>query len=153
MSYIGYNRLYCTILSIHHRNNLYRNTLFLYPVGYGDTSPETDGGKFLCIVYAFTSIPVTAVLMIGLGKKFYGMMKFIAQKIITNEEHESARLVLSLFLQLITGITSMTLLPAWIIAKYEGWSMVDSIYYNIVTLTTIGYGDFVVGKLRHSHFI
>jgi voltage-gated potassium channel len=43
------------------------------------------------------------------------------------------------------------LLGGGIYSKLEGWSIVDSIYFSAVTITTLGYGDFVpqtdAGKL------
>ena len=33
---------------------------------------------------------------------------------------------------------------ACVFSKYEKWSFFDSFYYGFITLTTIGFGDFVV---------
>ncbi len=39
----------------------------------------------------------------------------------------------------------------WFYHRVEGWSWIDSYYFTIITLTTIGYGDFapqtVLGKI------
>ena len=40
-------------------------------------------------------------------------------------------------------VTSLFILMGTIVYHYlEGWSWIDSAYFSIITLTTIGYGDF-----------
>ena len=46
----------------------------------------------------------------------------------------------------VLGFTLFSLFPAIMFHFYEGWSYFDSIYFTIITLTTIGFGDFVAGK-------
>lgn len=36
-------------------------------------------------------------------------------------------------------------LPAIIFKHIEGWSALDAIYFVVITLTTIGFGDYVAG--------
>lgn len=44
-----------------------------------------------------------------------------------------------------TGLLSSVIITtgAAVFSKYEGWSYFDSFYYCFVTLTTIGFGDYV----------
>jgi len=38
---------------------------------------------------------------------------------------------------------TVILLGGGVYSKIEGWSIIDSIYFSTVTITTLGYGDFV----------
>lgn len=33
----------------------------------------------------------------------------------------------------------------------EGWTYIEGLYFSFVTLTTIGFGDMVAGKLRNKY--
>lgn len=48
-------------------------------------------------------------------------------------------------LMAVTGFLSSLILMsgAAVFSRFEGWSYLDSFYYCFVTLTTIGFGDFV----------
>jgi hypothetical protein len=39
---------------------------------------------------------------------------------------------------------------AAVFSKYEGWSYFDSFYYCFITLTTIGFGDYVALQNDHA---
>lgn len=48
-------------------------------------------------------------------------------------------------LMMATGMLSSVIITtgAAVFSRYEGWSYFDSFYYCFVTLTTIGFGDYV----------
>lgn len=52
----------------------------------------------------------------------------------------------STLLFILFGCLIFVALPAVIFKHIEGWSTLESIYFVVITLTTIGFGDFVAGE-------
>jgi len=46
----------------------------------------------------------------------------------------------------VTGILEFLCLPSLFFQITEGWSYSEGIYFAFITLSTIGFGDYVVGK-------
>lgn len=53
--------------------------------------------------------------------------------------------VISTLLFVLFGCLLFVGLPAAIFKHIEGWSALESLYFVVITLTTIGFGDFVAG--------
>lgn len=54
--------------------------------------------------------------------------------------------VISTVIFILFGCVLFVALPAVIFKHIEGWSTLESIYFVVITLTTIGFGDFVAGE-------
>lgn len=54
--------------------------------------------------------------------------------------------VTSTVLFILFGCLLFVALPALIFQHIEGWSALEAIYFVVITLTTIGFGDFVAGE-------
>lgn len=47
---------------------------------------------------------------------------------------------------LVTGLLLFLLLPPLLFSDKEGWTYEESFYYSFITLSTIGFGDYVIGE-------
>lgn len=45
----------------------------------------------------------------------------------------------------VLGYCILLFLPSYGFHRAEDWSMFESIYYAVITLTTVGFGDYVAG--------
>uniref|UniRef100_A0A674JZ41 Potassium channel domain-containing protein n=1 Tax=Terrapene triunguis TaxID=2587831 RepID=A0A674JZ41_9SAUR len=90
-------------------------------IGYGTQCPKTVAGQIFCVFFASFGIPLTIV--------FLHRIKF-----------------LTLLFFLVMGILVFLCLPSLVFQVVEGWSYSEGIYFAFITLSTIGFGDYVVGK-------
>lgn len=54
--------------------------------------------------------------------------------------------VISTIVFILAGCIVFVTIPAFIFKYIEGWTALESIYFVVVTLTTVGFGDFVAGE-------
>lgn len=54
--------------------------------------------------------------------------------------------MLSAVLFLLIGCLLFVLTPTFVFSYMESWSKLEAIYFVIVTLTTVGFGDYVPGE-------
>ena len=114
-------------------------------VGYGNISPSTPGGQSFCVIYALFGIPLAVALLAVLGQ----MMKQVFQ-LILKVFHGKKQWILWVVtgVLIIAGFVLFIAIPAIIFTAIEGWTYREAIYYSFITLSTIGFGDFVAGQQR-----
>ncbi|XP_030376155.1 two pore potassium channel protein sup-9 [Scaptodrosophila lebanonensis] len=122
----------------------YFATVVLAMIGYGHSTPVTIGGKAFCMGYAMVGIPLGLVMFQSIGERLNKFASVIIRraKRYMNCSHTEAT---EMNLMLATGMLSSIIITtgAAVFSRYEGWSYFDSFYYCFVTLTTIGFGDYV----------
>lgn len=59
--------------------------------------------------------------------------------------------VTSTILFILAGCIVFVTIPAIIFKHIEGWTTLESIYFVVITLTTVGIGDYVAGKVMLIH--
>lgn len=112
--------------------------------GYGHAAPGTDAGKIFCMFYAVLGIPLTLVMFQSLGERMNTFVRYLLHKIkqcvgFRRTEVSMENMVLVGFLSCIGTLC----VGAGAFSYFEGWSFFHAYYYCFITLTTIGFGDFV----------
>ena len=54
--------------------------------------------------------------------------------------------IISAVLSILIGCLIFLAVPTVVFHKVEGWSFLESLYFVVITLTTVGFGDYVAGK-------
>ncbi|XP_038620555.1 potassium channel subfamily K member 4 isoform X1 [Tachyglossus aculeatus] len=118
-------------------------------IGYGNSAPRTEGGQLFCIFYAVVGIPLFGMLLAGVGDRLgsalrHGIGKLEAVFLKWRVRPGLVR-VLSALLFLAIGCLLFVLVPTFVFSHTEGWTTLEAVYFVIVTLTTVGFGDYVAG--------
>ncbi|MBN3315980.1 KCNK3 protein, partial [Atractosteus spatula] len=112
--------------------------------GYGHAAPSTDGGKVFCMFYALLGIPLTLVMFQSLGERINTFVRHLLHRIkkclgLRQANVSMANMVTIGFFSCISTLC----IGAAAFSKYEDWSFFHAYYYCFITLTTIGFGDYV----------
>ncbi|NXY12379.1 KCNK3 protein, partial [Pteruthius melanotis] len=112
--------------------------------GYGHAAPSTDGGKVFCMLYALLGIPLTLVMFQSLGERINTWVRSLLRRLkkrlgMRRPEVSMANMVTIGFFSCVGTLC----VGAAAFSHYENWSFFQAYYYCFITLTTIGFGDYV----------
>nr|XP_060615640.1 potassium channel subfamily K member 4-like [Anolis sagrei ordinatus] len=126
-------------------------------IGFGNISPKTDAGRVFCIFYALVGIPLFGMLLAGvgdlLGSTLWNAIGKVENIFLKWQVSATIVRVLSALLFILIGCIFFVLLPTTIFQHIEGWTFLESIYFVVITLTTIGFCDYVAGYTKSSKHI
>ncbi|XP_077444050.1 potassium channel subfamily K member 3a [Stigmatopora argus] len=113
-------------------------------IGYGHAAPSTDGGKVFCMMYALLGIPLTLVMFQSVGERINTFVRFLLHRLkkclgMRRTEVSMVNMVTVGFVSCISTLFAGALAFSY----FEGWSIFHAYYYCFITLTTIGFGDYV----------
>ncbi|XP_077477852.1 potassium channel subfamily K member 10b isoform X1 [Stigmatopora argus] len=128
-------------------------------IGYGNIAPSTEGGKIFCILYAIFGIPLFGFLLAGIGdqlgtifvKSILRVEKIFRQK--HKQITQTKIRVTSTILFIFAGCIVFVSFPAIVFKHIEGWTTLEAIYFVVITLTTVGIGDYVAGGNRRIDYM
>ena len=127
--------------------------------GYGDITPQTNEGKLFLVFYGAIGISLM-VLLLTFGaqietlfiqhfvKKINACRKKNQQDSEICENEEFLVFVVSLLLMIPVGAVAIV-----IIKLRTNWSVINSLYFWFCTVTTIGFGDFVIPNHKATNII
>ena len=115
-----------------------------YSTGYGTQAPDTQRGRVFLCFYALMGIPLFLVYMATLGKCLLGIwnaivLRFPSKRVSTSKRIENYSVVVLVILAFVMVI----FIPAAIFQRSERqWTYSEAVYFTIVSLTTVGFGDY-----------
>ncbi|CAM9835939.1 potassium channel, subfamily K, member 16-like [Lampetra fluviatilis] len=115
-------------------------------IGYGHLSPNTVGGQVFCAFYALFGIPFNVIVLNMVGKSITRYAKRLEMRIRKKGFNKRKVKVAIALLSLLGGTVLFLLLPPLVFGVLEGWTYTEGFYYAFITLSTIGFGDYVVGN-------
>ncbi|RTG90114.1 potassium channel subfamily K member 9 [Schistosoma bovis] len=128
----------------------YFSTTVITTIGYGHSTPKTFGGKIFCMCYALPGIPLCLIMFQSIGERMNTIITYLLKK--SNLMCKIHKLISQTHLMIVSfTIGSIVLtIGAIVFSRYEDWDYLDSFYYCFITLTTIGFGDFVALQRNNS---
>lgn len=113
-------------------------------------APRTVFGRIFCIFYAVIGIPLLMAILTSFNRLTYGVAKRYNKKwdtllsVSCTSPYCRKAIIISSCLGMIFLL--LIVLPSFIIIKFENWKMITGIYYTFMSITTVGFGDFVAGN-------
>lgn len=106
----------------------------------------TAGGQIFFLFYAVIGIPIALLFLAAVGDIIKAWVDRVMRPIDKRYGPITSRFTGTCCLFLFTLIFYI-LIPAGIFTAIEDWNYRESVYYATVTLTTVGFGDFVPGRV------
>ena len=126
--------------------------VFSFFSGYGYITPQTSKGKILCIFVALLGIPITMLALKSIGE----LIVICVNSIITNLEknilkrQEAKKVQVKSAVVLFLFMLIFVMVFALLLVNSTDMTLVQCVYFWFVTYTTIGFGDYVPGKIPRS---
>ncbi|CAG5114878.1 unnamed protein product [Candidula unifasciata] len=126
-------------------------------IGYGDTVPRSWEAKIVCIVYAVFGIPLTLLCLANIGSLLASVYRFTWKHashlalVVVRAPERNKPLVRTSQVRVPVWVSLMTMIVyilggAAIFSEWENWTFLEGSYFCFITLSTIGFGDYVPGK-------
>nr|XP_007970905.2 potassium channel subfamily K member 17 isoform X1 [Chlorocebus sabaeus] len=114
-------------------------------IGYGNLSPNTMAARLFCIFFALVGIPLNLVVLNRLGHLMQQGVNHCSSRLGGTWQDPGKARWLAGSGALLSGLLLFLLLPPLLFSHMEGWSYMEGFYFAFITLSTVGFGDYVIG--------
>ncbi|XP_072283813.1 potassium channel, subfamily K, member 16-like [Pyxicephalus adspersus] len=115
-------------------------------IGYGTIAPRTAGGQMFCVAYAILGIPFNIIVLSHVGKNLSHWCKRFGKCLVKKGIKKKTAKILTIIFFLVMGIFVFLGFPPLVFRNTECWTYGEGVYYAFISLSTIGFGDYVVGS-------
>lgn len=122
-------------------------------IGYGNLSPSTVFGQVFCVFYALIGIPLNLAFLKQLGKCLIIHLGQLEKGMVSVVPHKRTVEALTVSSFVLTGSLLFLVIPPLLFSYAEGWTFGEGFYFAFITLSTIGFGDYVVGTDPDKQYI
>ena len=128
--------------------SVYFSFIAITTIGYGQLAPTTTNGQICLCFYALFGIPIFLLLVTETSTRITtGFDRYILSR-LKKERYRWIAIVTGF----VVGLISMIFIPAAIFGAIESWRYSTSAYFAVVSLSTIGFGDFVLGNNANAEY-
>ncbi|XP_044230918.1 potassium channel subfamily K member 17 [Thunnus albacares] len=112
-------------------------------IGYGNMSPSSTAGQIFCVFFALFGIPLNMVVLNRVGKYMLAIERNISDFLQGKTGRRRCTRFFVHLVSYLSGVVLFFIAPMIVFQMHEGWTYSQTIYYCFITLSTIGFGDFV----------
>lgn len=108
-------------------------------IGYGNSHPMTAHGRLATIMFAMIGIPIMGFAMTQVVRVILMVVSFLSGRILFMPLTTTRRQIIALWVLLCLFLFG----GAFIYTQLETWTYLESLYFCFVTLSTVGFGDYL----------
>lgn len=147
-------------------DSLYFSVSLLTTVGYGDLVPSSDATRLFLVWFSLYGVGILGIFLGIIGYALAEMQQNWVEQLQTGNaratlkaladasesnvsdrsqrsqhHHKSLAMEVLKIILLESPILVLVLVLALIMGYFEGWSAIQSIYFAVISVTTVGFGD------------
>lgn len=122
-----------------------KNNVLFWVSGFGHITPKNPSGQGITILFCLIGIPITMLAMKSAGELWASSIEFIVRKIEKDflKRGQPSHVKKKTLFVACTLTVLVLILAAISTAHLEDWTFIESLYAWFISLTTIGFGDYV----------